>query len=284
MSLLNRLTRLIPQDFQLKDYPALTVGLIPFTFLLLLLDSFSNRALSNFFSLDPYAPFRFDLNRVSFYVLYHTGFTHYLVNILAIAAPMCHFERAHGTVHTGITLNLLAVTAGLQYCLLGSFLYPNTRVIGLSGIIFSFVTYFAVKEHEFQPVSFRFPLNGTDISLPTKYSPFVSLAIVTVIFPGSSFFGHLAGISSGYLLAYGKLNILYPPSSIIVAIENKLAGLIKLLDGLVDFVGEQEAINLRYVAYSPIFSSDPETVAISSSTDTTAHTTFRSEGHVLGAA
>lgn len=279
MSLLNtRLKGLIPDNFDLSKYPALTVGLIPFTLILLIIDTISNQRLSHYFSLYPYAPLNFELNRLSFYVLYHQNLIHWGFNIMALAGSMYHFEKSHGTVHTGITLNVLAVTAAIQYCFVGMILYKHTLVIGLSGIVFLFMVYFSVKEHEFTPVLFQC---GRDFHVPTKYSPFITLIVLAVFIPGSSFWGHLAGISSGYLLAYGKLKIMYPPLKVIIFIETKLSRLISLLDGVVDFIHEEDALNLRSVAYKPIFSLDTEAMGVSSGHDSQS-ATFRGEGHVVG--
>lgn len=277
---MDRVNSIIPQDFKLKDYPALTVGLIPFTFILLIVDGMFGGSLSHTFGLDPFAPFRFDLNKLSFYLLYHQNFFHWLLNIVALAPLMYNFEKTHGTIHTGITLNLLAVATALQYCLVGMILYRNTHVIGLSGVVFLFLTYFAVKEHEFRPILYRTTISNYDVKILTKYSPFVSLFLCAILIPGSSFFGHLFGITSGYLLAYNKLQILYPPLSIILKIEEKLAGLISLLDNLVDFIKELDAASIRTIAYQPRFAVDIETG--SSSVEQTATPTYGGEGHVLG--
>lgn len=284
MSLLNsRLKGFLPDNFDLSKYPALTVGIIPFTLILLIIDTIFNGKLSHLFSLYPYAPLNFDLNRLSFYILYHQNLIHWGFNILALAPSMYHFEATHGTVHTGVTLNLLAVSAALQYCILGLVLYRHTQVIGLSGIVFLFMSYFSVKEHDFKPVLYSFPYNNRTITIPTKYSPFITLFLLAIFIPGSSFWGHLAGISSGYLLAYGKLKVLYPPLKVILFIENKLQKLIKLLDGVVDFVSEEDGINLRSVAYKPIFTQDTELVGVTTAADTTHNSSFRGDGHVLGA-
>lgn len=269
-----------PQSFQLKNYPALTVGIVPFTFVLLVIDGLTSGWLSHKFSLDPLAPFRLDLNKLSFYLLYHQNLIHWLINNFCLVPLLSTFERTHGTVHTGITLNLLAMATALQYCFVGLIFYRHTHVIGLSGIVFLFASYFAVKEHEFHPVLYRTTINNTEYKLLTKYSPFVSLILCAIIFPGSSFFGHLFGITSGYLLAYNKLQIIYPPLSIILKIEDKLSGLIGFLDNIVNFVKELDAISLRTVPYQPTYGVDIE--SMNSSHHEQPTTSFGGQGHVLG--
>lgn len=269
-----------PNLSTISQYPALTVGLAIFSFLLLIIDLATGQALAHKFSLYPYAPIHFDLNRLSFYLLYHQGFIHWALNVFGLFTPMALFEKSHGTVYTGVTLNVLAVTAGLQYCLLGLVLYPNTHVIGLSGVVFSFLSYYAYKEHELRPVIYTFKVQGREYSIQTLYSPLILLVVSFFFLPGSSLFGHLAGISSGYLLGMGKLSILYPPSKVILFIEGKVERAIKLLDGVVIYYKEEDAIDQRGVSYNPILSQDIESAVNSD----TLGTHYRGDGHVLGAA
>lgn len=267
------------KNVQLSQLSALTVGLVPFTFVLFLIDSISNQSLSHKFSLYPGAPLHFDLNRLSFYLLFHQNLVHWLFNIIALCSPLHYFEKSHGTIYTGITLNLLAVIAGLQYCIVGLLFSNDVHVIGLSGVVFLFLSFYAVKEYQYKPIIYRGRVGSVDIIIPTLYSPFISLILVTVIFPGSSFFGHLAGISAGYLLGFDKLKFLYPPLKVVVFIEQKLSKLIKLLDGVVDFIGEEDGMNLRNVAYTPMLTRDVE-AGVLPTTDSTSG--FDGPGHVLG--
>ena len=105
----------LPNPASIHDYPALTVGLLLFTFILLIVDVALENALSHKFSLYPEALGELDLNRVSFYPLFHSGLFHWFLNVLTLFQPLAIFEKTHGTVYTGITLNLLAVLTALQY-------------------------------------------------------------------------------------------------------------------------------------------------------------------------
>lgn len=250
----------VPTIASLLQYPALTVGLAIFTFGLLVVDLVTGHFLAHKFSLYPSAPFEFDLNRLLFYLLFHQNLLHWLFNVVGLFTPMALFERAHGTIHTGITLNLLAVVAGLQFCVLGLVIYPDSNVIGLSGVVFSFLSFYAFKEHQLQPVLHTFQFQGRQHSIPTLWAPVILLVVTLFVFPASSFFGHLAGISLGYLLAMGKINILYPPLKVVLWIENKASPAIALLDGLVTFVNEDDAIHGRGTAYTSIWAAPVEGV------------------------
>lgn len=260
-------------SFKLTDYSALTVGLVPFTLLLFLIDISTDFKLSHILALYPSAPLKFDLNALSFYPFLHKNIIHWVLNITSLGYLLNNFEKNHGTIYTGITLNLLTVIAGLQYCLLGSFLFQNTHVMGLSGLVFSFMTFYAVKESEFKPILYQFKVNTTEIIIPTKYSPFIWLFVIALIIPGSSFFGHLTGITTGYLLVYKKINFLYPSSKIILFIEKKVAFLIVFLKKIVNFVTEEDGVNLRTVNYVPFLSTDLEI---------NTESNFRGQGHVVG--
>lgn len=235
----------IPTLERLHEYPALTVGLTIFTFLLLLIDSSNGYFLSDKFSLYPDAPLNFDLNRLSFYLLFHTGLFHYILNIISLIPLIYTFEKKNGTIYTGITLNILAVVAGLQYCLLGHWFFPEEHIIGLLGIIFSFASYYAYKEHFSYPILYSFKISNFKIDIPTLVSPFIYLVIVAVIFPDSSFFGHLFAIFAGYFLALGYINFMYPPPKVVKWIETKLATPIGKLNIIVNWCYEEDLITNR---------------------------------------
>lgn len=230
-------------------HPALSVGLIVFTFLGVVVNLVTGNALTNHFALKPSLLRNFQLNNLSFYSMLHTGVFHWLLNMLALFAPLLHFERHHGTVYTGVTLNLLTVIAALQYCIVGTLLFPNTPAVGVSGIVFSLMTFTAVKENGSVPVLRLGRLGSRDVQVPTLYMPFIMLCLCFFLFPSSLFWGHLLGISTGYLLAKGYLTVLYPPSWIVIAIESRLAPLISLLSPLVVFHGEEDAVVRRQSAY-----------------------------------
>lgn len=266
---------------RLKDQSALSVGLVIFTFLLFTVDSIWGGKLSNAFSLYPGAIFHLELNRLSFYLLYHKDIIHWTLNVVGLFTPLSIFEKQHGTVYTGITLNLLTVTAGVQFSLISALLGSSTHVIGLSGVVFLFLSYFAYKEHQYKPILYTYQFQGRTVNIPTLYSPFIVLAICAIILPSSSILGHLAGVSSGYLLALDYLKILYPPLWILQSIELKLAPAISLLDGIVTYYKEVDSVNTRNVSYTPLFFTDPESEVVSAQTSATP---FTGEGNVLGTA
>lgn len=239
---------------KLKSTPALSVGIIIFSFLFYAVYPSDSTALI----LTPWAPYDLNLNALSFYIFPHVNLVHLALNLFALFPLLSRYEAKHGTVYTGVTLNVVAVVTALQYCLVGMLLWPNQAVGGLLGECFTFLTYYCFKEHVTTPVLYTFKVNGREALIPTLYFPFLNLFLIAVLMPLTSFFGHLAGIGAGYLLATDKINFMFPPLKVILFIEKKLAPGIEKLQRLVNYVKEEDAVNERGVSYQPIFSSDLE--------------------------
>ncbi|ABN65024.2 Rhomboid family proteins Function unknown [Scheffersomyces stipitis CBS 6054] len=273
----------LPNPASIHDYPALTVGLSLFTFILLIVDVASENALSHKFSLYPEALGELDLNRVSFYPLFHSGLFHWFLNVLTLFQPLAIFEKTHGTVYTGITLNLLAVLTALQYCIAGYWLYPGTHAIGLSALVFSFLAWLAYKEHFVRPNIVLYRQEGSEIKLPTLFAPVAYLFISMILLPGSSFWGHLAGLFAGYFMALDYMKVLYPPAKVILWIEKKVDPLIQCLQGVVVYYKEEDATHVRSAGYTPISTVDVESSVSVVAEASASASEFHGEGHVLGA-
>lgn len=241
----------------LKEAPALSVGILIFAGLFQAIYPKDSKALL----LSPSAPLDFNLNALSFYIFPHVNWFHLLLNLVLLYPLLSRYERAHGTVYTGVTINLLAMVTALQYCIVGLVLYPLDYAGGLSGIVFSLLAFFCYKEHVASPVIATFKVNGTEMLIPTLYFPFLNLFLVGLLIPSTSFFGHLFGIFAGYLLAMGKINFLFPPLKVLLFIELKVEPGILQLQKLVNYIKEADAVAERGVSYQPILSTDLEVSA-----------------------
>lgn len=254
----------MPESFDLKKaqdilkvMPALSVGICIFSVLFYVIYPAESTALV----LYPTAPLDLNLNAISFYIFPHANLVHLVINLVALFPLLSRFEKAHGTVHTGVTLNLLAVAAALAYCVVGLLIFPSNGVAGLLGICFSFLTYYCHKEHVQTPILYRFNVAQHEVQIPTEYFPFINLFLIAILVPSTSFFGHLAGIGAGYLLSLDYLKVLYPPLKVVLFIERKLAPGINQLKRIVDFISEEDAVPERGLAYRPLFLSDLELAA-----------------------
>lgn len=229
----------------LSQYPALMVGYAVFTLFMVLIDI--NQSVSYKLGLQGKSLFEFDLNRISLYVIVHRNLFHWLINTVTLMPLLWKFEPKFGTILTGVTLNLLAVVAAIQYCIVCQILgiHQEDYVIGSSGICFLFFTYNCYMDHFTHPVIHTFRYLGREFKVKALHFPFIVLAICFVLLPDSSFLGHLCGILSGFLLGRGYLKVLYPPSKALLFIEQKLATPISMLTPLVTYYKEEQVMNSR---------------------------------------
>ncbi|ODV58085.1 putative rhomboid protease RBD2 ASCRUDRAFT_78199 [Ascoidea rubescens DSM 1968] len=228
--------------------PALTSGLTVFLVIIYLLSFVTS--INEAIALNPWAPFQLNLNKISLYPLGHLSLLHLIFNVIAIISPLSRFESKNGTVYTGIVLNILAVSTALPFCLLGILFYPKTNAIGASAWVFSFAAYFAHKE-SLSVASFRI---NSNFSFPTIATPFIPLVLITIFFPGSSFMGHFFGIISGYLLSFGKLDIVINPplTKVVPWIEDKLSPLIAKIPSEFHYYKENDSKSSRSESYTSI--------------------------------
>lgn len=231
-----------------KPFCALTAGLGVFLTLLFLL----SQAVSLADKMDLSPDHMFNPGRLSNYPLIHLSWAHLFFNVFSLMAPLNLFESQHGTVHTGVALNLIAVFTGLLYCIVGKLLYPHTSVAGASGWFFTLLGYFSWKASVSNP---RAQILQTQYRFPTILSPLLPLILISVIFPGASFWGHLAGLVIGYLIAWKEklFSKIIPPSWLIIKIEDKLDFLISKIPGFVKYYKESEMEDVDRSDYSWMF-------------------------------
>ncbi|KAH3674820.1 hypothetical protein WICMUC_003023 [Wickerhamomyces mucosus] len=259
------------------DYPpALTIGLVVFLTFIYILSFFT--PINEAIYLTPTALTQLDLNRISLYPLGHLSIFHLVFNLFAIVTPLSLFEKKHGTVYTGVILNLLAVATAVLYSILGLVFYPNAKVVGASAWVFSFSGFFAYKESLIKPT---FQISPS-YSLPTVATPLIPLVLIAILVPGSSLLGHLFGLVAGYALAYGLLNILVPPSKVIEWIEEKVDKLISLIPSQFKYYKEIDAkFNRSQDEYVSFLQTD--ILPTTNEPESNHAGSFQGEGQVLGA-
>lgn len=229
------------QFFKRLPPPAITSGLSVFMVVIFLITSVAPSVATSL-ELKSSALTSLQLNRLSFYPLIHINLLHLFFNIWALAPLLAMFETMHGTVRTGIVLNVLAVVPGVAYSILGMIMFPETTVAGSSGWVFSFLGYFAYNDYKRVPTWHI----ANNMNLPTWSTPLILLAITTILVPGSSFIGHLLGLGAGYAMAMGYLDFMIEPSTKVVEfIESKLGRVISMIPPMFKYYREVAARETR---------------------------------------
>ncbi|GMM35144.1 putative rhomboid protease [Saccharomycopsis crataegensis] len=237
--------QLFPQSANGK-FAALASGLSVFLVLIFFVSFFTG--INDAIALNPKSLFYFNLGRLSNYPLGHLSLLHLILNVVALYGPLARFEMVHGTVYTGIVLNVLAMATAIPFCIVGIVLFRDVHVIGASGWVFSFAAYFAYRESLNVPV---FRINS-NFAVPTLYTPVLFLVVITILMPGSSFWGHLFGLIAGYLLGFGYLDkFIQPPTKKVVPfIESKVDFLIRLIPSQFLYLKEEATATSRADFYS----------------------------------
>ncbi|PRT52869.1 Rhomboid protein 2 [Wickerhamiella sorbophila] len=248
--------------------PALTTGMIVFLAFLYFGDTSGRWRDANVLNRD--ALLELEIGRISMYPLFHLSFLHLLVNLVSFIPLLGMYESVHGTVRTGIVLNVTAVLAGIAYCIIMIILGSDTAVAGASGWVFTWLAYFAWKQHEVNP---KITLAGR-IPMLTWATPLIPLVLSAIVFPSSSLLGHVLGLLVGYAYGMGYINFLIEPSTNVVEwIESKITPVIAILSYIVTWVTEVEARQLRTQSVGNILPISQPGSSIAAS---------NGPGHVLG--
>lgn len=155
---------------------------------------------------------QFAVYRIFTSPFFHAGFFHILFNTIAWMIIGRDYERSTGTLAAAYSIFILLIpliailhcTAAFLVDALAQTSFRNECAIGLSGVLFALL----VVNVEVSP--------GTTVnvfglfSMPKKWYPWALAAVLQLLSPGLSLFGHLSGIILGYGLVYGYLNRLSP--------------------------------------------------------------------------
>jgi Rhomboid family len=107
-------------------------------------------------------------------------------------------------------------TLSLSLFLSLSLVFLALFTVGISGVLFALIV-LALEMSPADAISF-FGL----FSLPKNIYPWFLLAVLSLLSPGLSFMGHLAGIVVGYAIAYNMFGFLLPPDVKVEEFETRL--------------------------------------------------------------
>ncbi|EGG18801.1 methionyl-tRNA synthetase beta subunit [Cavenderia fasciculata] len=202
-------TSRIVESFQswIKNIPFITRIILYTCVTLFLLDS----VLSFFPTVLCYLSFNiYESWRLITSTLFHINLLHLLFNMMAFIPFSTLLENSCGSVLYGYLMLVFMITSSLMAVIISNTIYwidptaiSYSCTIGLSGVVFLLVT-----------------VNCHWVTTPRSF----------ILFPQSSFIGHLGGIVAAYIYLYRYLDIIMPSDHLIISIQssNHLQSIVNL--------------------------------------------------------
>ncbi|CUG86479.1 membrane-associated protein, putative [Bodo saltans] len=141
----------------------------------------------------------------------HAGMLHWVFNMLTWVSIATPIELGVGSSSLiGLVIAFAAIN-NILFLLVEAVVtswVPATCVVGLSGVLFSLMTFDAWGGGKCLTANSSSHSSGESttlicgvLPLKTKYAPFAILVLMLLLFPGSSFVMHLSGIVTGLIAA-----------------------------------------------------------------------------------
>ncbi|KAK9369238.1 hypothetical protein V1509DRAFT_638786 [Lipomyces kononenkoae] len=193
-------------------------------------------------ALNPKAILHGGIHRLVTYPLVHMNFAHVFFNLAALVPVLSSFEEETGTIGTAGCLVLFSIVPGLAYAITALIFSSTAITLGASGWVFTLMAYFSLIDYSMRPTIYI----TSSIQIPTWSTPIITLVIIALLLPGSSFLGHLYGLLTGYGYGLGYLNFGKIPQHLIL---NSEAFLLKynLTKAIPRFVSDDSASKHRVV-------------------------------------
>ncbi|KAK9477253.1 hypothetical protein V1514DRAFT_334309 [Lipomyces japonicus] len=239
-----------------------------------------------FFALDVNAVLHGGIHRLITYPIVHQNFLHLFFNVIALAPVLSSFEEETGTIGTAASLLVFSVLPGIAYVAVSTIVSSHVITLGASGWVFTFMAYFALKDYALRQSIYLSP----SLHIPTWTTPIITLFVIALLLPGSSFLGHLFGLLTGYAYGLGYLNNIKASQQVILRAESNLSSrnLNKLLPR---FISDDSASKHRVIidttvdAGVPSGGNSPALSPTISRTNSEVHggrSSFAGQGHSLG--
>ncbi|KAJ1974131.1 Tryptase beta-2 [Dimargaris verticillata] len=156
--------------------------------------------------------------RLATYPWAHFGFFHVALNAIGLVGLSASAERRVGSLQfLYLLVVVFSALPGILFFVVATLVVRSLNfhlISGLSGWIMALLAWECCRVDA--PRSF-FGL----FQVSSKVFPVVFLCLMELIFPHSSFFGHLVAMVVGYLYAYGKLDRIVPASQTMAQWQNK---------------------------------------------------------------
>jgi len=151
----------------------------------------------------------------------HANILHIILNSIALIHFSSNFEKHVGSVLLIYIVLIFTVLIAIVYSFVAQVLsilfinkWMNTCTIGISGVLFSFITIESLNNETVR--------NVRGIEIPSKYNPWILLVFTQIFWPKASFLGHLSGIIIGYLYNMEILDKIMLDHNTIYSIEQSL--------------------------------------------------------------
>ncbi|KAL0973545.1 hypothetical protein UPYG_G00205840 [Umbra pygmaea] len=161
-----------------------------------------------------------DWRRLFFSPVHHIDDWHLYFNMASLLWKGVKLEPRLGSNFFAYLLAVFSLLTGVMYLLLEMILsvitndphYNMECAVGFSGVLFAL----KVLRNHYHPGGMT---NIVGVAVSNRYASWVELVVIHLIFPGTSFVGHLAGILVGLLYTIGPLKIIMKKIEGIVTAE-----------------------------------------------------------------
>ncbi|KAK9247207.1 hypothetical protein V1506DRAFT_532631 [Lipomyces tetrasporus] len=194
------------------------------------------------FALNPTAVLHGGIHRLVTYPLVHQNFVHLFFNMAALVPVLSSFEEETGTIGTAGCLFLFSAVPGLAYTITALIFSSNLITLGASGWVFTLMAYFSLKDYAVRPSIYLTPT----VQIPTWSTPIITLIVIALLLPGSSFLGHVYGLLAGYGYGLGYLNFGKIPQQAILNSETVLVKY-NLTKAIPRFISDDSASKHRVI-------------------------------------
>lgn len=122
--------------------------------------------------------------------VHHAGFLHIFMNSWAFVYQGKRLEDQFGSKGLLALVLGACVASEVTFWLLAHIVGVSECIVGFSGALFALLTFDYGRSHAVADIF--------GYHVPAKYVPWIIFVISTVLFPGATVMGHLAGIAVGY--------------------------------------------------------------------------------------
>jgi membrane associated rhomboid family serine protease len=188
----------------------------------------------------------------------HGGVLHLLMNMMSFSFLGISLESAIGTLSYFYHIIVFGIISGLVHVLIAYFMWLGGdssevygHAVGFSGVLFALIV-------------IDIDLSGGDqrsvlglFLVPCWAYPWVMLMLMSLLMPNVSFFGHLAGMVTGYLYKFKILSIIAPSTQTLASIERRMSGCCTDRVGYVNANGQRDGNYQPYAVFQHAFRDTP---------------------------